>query len=95
MTDSRYKINETTFSLIIDSVNANDSSMSYKCEVSVTNPLTDAVRNLQLSHDVLLSLDVIASNTDPVTESTMPASNSKLLSIVMLFFHEIPFDGSS
>ena len=108
--DSRYKISETTFSLIIDSVNVNDSSKGYKCEVSVNNPLTDAVTNLQLSYDVLLSLDVIdnvsstpestMSNTPESTmsntpESTMPDSNSKLLSIIMLFFHEIPFDGSS
>ena len=95
--DSRYKISETTFSLIIDSVSVSDSSISYKCEVSVTNPITGAVMDLQPSYDVLLSLNVIVSNTPESTmpDSTMPDSNSKLLSVIMLFFHEIPFDSSS
>ena len=78
--DPRYKINETTFSLIINSVNVNDSSMSYQCKVSVTNPLTGTILELQLSHDtnVLLSLYVILPTTDHAPESSMPA-NSKLL----------------
>ena len=54
MDDSRYKINESTFALIIDSVNVNDSNMNYQCEVSVTNPLTDESEILHTSLRVLL-----------------------------------------
>ena len=56
---SRYKIDRATYSLIIDSVNINDTSSGYKCELSVTNPLTDVLQALQSSPQVTLSLKVI------------------------------------
>ena len=56
---SRYKIDRATYSLIIDSVNINDTSSGYKCEVSVMNPLTNALQVLQSSPQITLSLKVI------------------------------------
>lgn len=66
MTDSRYSINATSYSLIIDDTNENDSSINYQCALFVTNPLTDVRQELKFSteHDVLLSLQVLSkSNT--------------------------------
>lgn len=45
--DPRYQINRSTFSLIIDPVNVNDSSMNYQCRVFVTNPLNGVMSVLQ------------------------------------------------
>ena len=58
-TEPRYNIDRATYSLIIDSVNINDTSSGYRCELSVTNPITNAVNMLQLSSEVSLSLTVI------------------------------------
>ena len=57
--EPRYNIDRATYSLIIDSVNINDTSSGYQCELEVTNPLTNAVNMLQLSSEVSLSLTVI------------------------------------
>ena len=40
-TDSRYEINQSTFSLTIDPANVNDSSNSYQCDVYVQDPQGD------------------------------------------------------
>lgn len=40
-TDSRYEINQSTFSLTIDPANVNDSSNSYQCDVYVRDPQGD------------------------------------------------------
>ena len=63
--DSRYKIDILTFGLIIDSVNINDTSKHYLCEVSVINPLTGVIRILPPSLPVLLSLSVIVPTPEP------------------------------
>ena len=47
ITNSRYGINGTTFALIIDPVNVNDTSSSYQCQVFVTNPITNTKQRLQ------------------------------------------------
>ena len=59
--DARYKIDRATYSLIIDSVNINDSSSNYNCELSVVNPMTNAKRVLQPTPQVALSLNVIST----------------------------------
>ena len=63
--DSRYQINVSTFSLIIDPVSVNDSSMNYQCIVVVTRPITGSRFQLVSSQgdvsprgDVLLSLSI-------------------------------------
>lgn len=38
---------DSAYSLVIHSVNLNDSSSNYHCVLSVTNPLTDAKREVQ------------------------------------------------
>ena len=40
ITDSRYGINGTTFALIIDPVNVNDTSSNYRCQVYLSLTLT-------------------------------------------------------
>ena len=44
--DSRYMINQSTFSLTIDPVNVNDSSNSYQCDVYVRDPQGDNLHPL-------------------------------------------------
>ena len=61
--DPRYNIDRATYSLIIDSVNVNDTSNSYQCELKVKNPFTNDVNTLQLSSEVSLSLTVIGKCT--------------------------------
>ena len=61
--EPQYNINRATYSLIIDSVNINDTSSGYRCELSVTNPITNAKTTLQLSSEVSLSLTVIGKCT--------------------------------
>ena len=46
MIDSRHSINMTSYSLVIDDVNVNDSSNNYQCAIFATNPLTDAQHEL-------------------------------------------------
>ena len=46
-TDSRYDIDRATYALIIDPVNVNDSSLSFQCQVFVTNPITNTKQQLQ------------------------------------------------
>ena len=60
--EPRYNIDRATYSLIIDSININDTSSGYQCELTVTNPLTNAVNMLQLSSEVSLSLTVIGKH---------------------------------
>ena len=58
--DSRYSINTTSYSLIIDGANVSDTSTNYQCTVSVSNPLTDTLEVLQFSsgQKFVLSLQV-------------------------------------
>ena len=59
--DSRYSINVTSYSLIIDGTDVNDSSTNYQCTLSVENPLTNTLQELKFSsdHQVMLSLQVL------------------------------------
>ena len=57
--DPRYQIDRAAYSLIINSVNSNDTSSSYMCELTVVNPKTDVQQVLQPSSQVSLSLNVI------------------------------------
>jgi hypothetical protein len=61
--DSRYSINMTSYSLIIDGTNLSDTSTSYQCTVSVSNPITNTMEVLQISsgHNFLLSLQVFGT----------------------------------
>lgn len=59
--DARYNIDRATYSLIIDSININDTSSNYQCELFVTVPKTDAKSVLQPSLPVTLSLKSIFS----------------------------------
>ena len=43
---------DTTYSLVIHSVNLNDSSSNYRCELSVTNPLTNTKQVVQPDHEI-------------------------------------------
>ena len=52
--DARYNTDRTNFSLIINSVNVNDSNTNYRCQVFVRNPLTGA--KTQLAPYVSLTL---------------------------------------
>ena len=56
--DARYKIDRATYSLIIDSVNINDTSSNYQCELSVANPQTDSLEKLRPFPSAVLSLEV-------------------------------------
>ena len=60
ITDSRYRIDQTSYSLIIDGVNRNDSSI-YQCVLAATIPSTGVRRELRFFQDpeVLLSLQVL------------------------------------
>ena len=58
ITDSRHDTDRTTFALIIDPVNVNDTSSNYQCHVYVTNPITNTKHKLQLIVGVKLSLTV-------------------------------------
>lgn len=55
-------INATTFGLIVDPVNVNDTSSSYQCQVFVTNPVTNTKQPLQyypqLTSGVWISIKV-------------------------------------
>ena len=64
--DSRYSIDTTSYSLVIDNVNDNDSSTNYRCALFVTNPLTNVLQELRFSQnrDVLLSLLVLSKFHD-------------------------------
>ena len=57
-------INGSTYSLIIDPVDANDTSPSYQCQMYVHNPTTDTKQQLhyypQTVSDVSLQLTVIS-----------------------------------
>ena len=55
---SRYDIDRSSFSLIIDPVSISDSSESYECETYVRNPLTGGNRKLVPSRKISLTLDV-------------------------------------
>lgn len=57
--DDRYDIDKSNFSLEITSVNINDSSENYQCEVYVRNPLTDNNYRLQPSREISLTLNVL------------------------------------
>ena len=61
--ETRYNIDRATYSLIIDSVNINDTSSGYRCELSVANPTTNAKTTLQLSSEVSLSFTIIGKCT--------------------------------
>ena len=64
--NSKYRIDGATYALIIDPVSVNDTSSSYQCQVSVTNPITDTKVPLkfypQSTPDVSLSLTVVANS---------------------------------
>ena len=57
--DSHYQIDRGRYSLIISSVNVNDTSTDYQCDLSVLNPVTSVLQVLQPSTPVTLSLKVI------------------------------------
>ena len=63
MIDSRHSINMTSYSLVIDGVDVSDTSTNYQCAVSVSNPLTDTLQELQFSsgHKFMLSLQVFGT----------------------------------
>ena len=69
--DSRYGIKTSTFALLIDPANVQDSSKHYQCVVYVSNPLSTSQTELQLSpqRDVLLSLYVMPNSE--MTESML------------------------
>ena len=77
--EPRYNIDRATYSLIIDSVNINDTSSGYQCEVSVTDPLTNAVNVLQLSSEVSLSLTVIGKYKQNICFNYLCVSQELLL----------------
>ena len=59
--DSRYSIDPTDFSLLIENVQLNDTSANYKCEVFVTDPLSlngQTRIRLETNPAVLISLEV-------------------------------------
>ena len=61
----RYDIDDD-YSLLIHSVNANDSSSNYKCVLSVTYPRTDTKHELQpyrQVHEIPLTLNIIGMCT--------------------------------
>ena len=55
---SRYDIDQSTFSLIINSVNTSDSSTNYLCEVFVENPLSHTYTLIRPEFDDTLTLNV-------------------------------------
>ena len=59
-TDPKYDV-DGAYSLVIHSVNMNDSSSSYLCMLYSTNPNTDVRTEVRpkFNHDVLLSLNVL------------------------------------
>ena len=57
-TDSRYDIDRSTFSLIINSSNINDTSTNYQCEVYVQNPLSDTNTKINTEFKDTLTLQV-------------------------------------
>ena len=63
-TNGKYGIGGSTYSLIIDPVDANDTSPSYQCQMYVHNPTTDTKQQLhyypQTVSDVSLQLTVIS-----------------------------------
>lgn len=50
--DPKFDVDTTSYSLIIHSVNLNDSSSNYHCELSVTNPLTKTKQVVQPDHGI-------------------------------------------
>ena len=64
--DSRYSIDRASYSLTIDDVNGNDSSINYQCALFVTNPITNVRQELKFSQnrDVLLSLRVLGKSNN-------------------------------
>ena len=69
-TDPRYRINDA-FSLIIESVDVNDSSSSYQCVMYSTNPITGVRQELQPQpeRDILLSLTILETAATGEPES--------------------------
>ena len=59
--DARFNIDRDTFSLIIDSVEANDAGDDYRCFLSVFNPRSSNTINLDT--DVALTLMVNGNYT--------------------------------
>ena len=57
----RYDIDDD-YSLLIHSVDANDSSSTYKCVLSVTYPRTSTKQELQI-HEIPLTLNIIGMCT--------------------------------
>ena len=56
---SQYSINMTSYSLVIDDANVNDSSNNYQCDLSVTIPRTNSHPQLQPSQGrISLTLQV-------------------------------------
>ena len=74
-TDARYQIDRGKYSLIINSATINDTSTDYKCELTVTNPLTNSKQVLQPSPPVTLSLEVIGE---------LNSSNDNIISLLRL-----------
>ena len=56
--DPKYDV-DGAYSLVIHSVNMNDSSSNYQCMLYSTNPNTDAWPELRPDHDVILSLNIL------------------------------------
>jgi hypothetical protein len=61
-TDSRYSIDASSYSLVIDNVNSNDSSSYYQCALFATNPITNTRQELVFSQprNILLTLRVLS-----------------------------------
>ena len=87
-TNGKYGIDRSTYSLIIDPVDANDTSPSYQCQVYVHNPTTDIKQQLhyypQTISDVSLQLTVISNkqelHCDPQTTTEASLSLTVLSS---------------
>jgi hypothetical protein len=60
--NSKYRIDRTTYALIIDPVSVNDTSSSYQCQVAVTYPNTNNKLVLRPTSGVSLSLTVVATS---------------------------------
>ena len=62
--DPRYGI-DGAYSLVISSVDVNDSSSSYECVLHSTNPITNVRQELQAypERDILLTLHVLDTST--------------------------------
>ena len=78
-TDPRYRVNDA-FSLIIESVDVNDSSSSYQCVLFFMNPITGAKQELQTDpeRDILLTLNVFDNITAPTGSDEFSKSLSHI-----------------